>query len=109
MNSMIYYINPTICGGGYKMDIKLEGHISPKFYGVTTVGERGQVVIPAEARRDFGIKAADKLVVLGSHNKGGLMITKAETLTEFLAKTIGVMTRFEEMLKTDIKPPRNNK
>jgi len=87
------------------MNMKLEGHMAPKFYGVTTVGERGQVVIPAEARRDFNIKPADKLVVLGSHNKGGIMITKAETLTQFLSKTIGMMTRFEEMLKADIKPP----
>lgn len=87
------------------MDLKVEGHMAPKFYGATTVGERGQVVIPAEARRDFDIKPADKLVVLGSHNKGGLMITKAETLTQFLSKTIGAMTRFEETLKTDIEPP----
>lgn len=87
------------------MNLKLEGHMAPKFYGATTVGERGQVVIPAEARRDYNIKPADKLVVLGGHNRGGLMITKAETLTQFLSKTIGEMTRFEEILKADIKPP----
>ena len=90
---------------GCKMNLKLEGHRAPKFYGVTTVGERGQVVIPVEARRDFNIKPADKLVVLGSHDRGGLMIAKAETLTEYLSKTIGMMTRFEETLKADVKPP----
>ncbi|MFH1662995.1 MAG: AbrB/MazE/SpoVT family DNA-binding domain-containing protein [Chloroflexota bacterium] len=88
------------------MDLKLEGHMAPKFYGVTTVGERGQVVIPAEARRDYDIKPADKLVVLGGHNKGGIIITKAETLTRFLSKTIGMMAQFEEVLKADIKPPQ---
>ncbi len=90
------------------MNIRLDGHMAPKFYGATTVGERGQIVIPAEARRDFGIKPADKLVVLGSHNKGGLMITKTDTLTQFLSKTIGAMTRFEEMLKTDIETSRRD-
>ena len=93
---------------GCKMNIKLEGHMAPKFYGATTVGERGQVVIPVEARRDFNIKPADKLVVLGSHNRGGIMIAKAETLTEFLSKTIGMMTRFEETLKADVKPPQKD-
>ncbi len=88
------------------MNLKLEGHMAPKFYGVATVGERGQVVIPVEARRDFNIKPADKLVVLGSHNRGGIMIAKAETLTEFLSKTIGMMTRFEETLKADIELPQ---
>lgn len=90
------------------MNIRLDGHMAPKFYGATTVGERGQIVIPAEARRDFDIKPADKLVVLGSHNKGGLMITKTDTLTQFLSKTIGAMTRFEEMLKTDIETSRRD-
>lgn len=86
------------------MNIKPEGHMPPKFYGATTVGERGQVVIPVEARRDFNIKPGDKLVVLGSRSGGGIIITKAETLTEHLSKTIGMITRFEEKIKADIEP-----
>ena len=42
-----------------------EGPGGRKFYGAVTVGERGQVVIPAQARRDHGIEAGDKLIVLG--------------------------------------------
>ena len=83
------------------MDIEIEGHAAPKFYGATTVGERGQVVIPAEARRDFNIKAGDKLVVMGIDKKQSIIITKAESLTEFLAKTVSTLTRFEEMIKSD--------
>lgn len=37
-----------------------------KHYGSATVGERGQVVLPAEARKQFGIEPGEKLVVLGS-------------------------------------------
>ncbi len=46
-------------------------------FGVLTVGEKGQVVIPAEARRLFNIKAGDKLVVLGDEAQG-IALLKAE-------------------------------
>jgi AbrB family looped-hinge helix DNA binding protein len=41
-----------------------------RFYGSITVSERGQVVIPAEARKDFDIKTGDKLLVFGDFEKG---------------------------------------
>jgi AbrB family looped-hinge helix DNA binding protein len=37
-----------------------------KFYGSTTVGERGQIVLPVKLRDDFKIKKGDKLLVLGN-------------------------------------------
>ncbi|MBU2221107.1 MAG: AbrB/MazE/SpoVT family DNA-binding domain-containing protein, partial [Candidatus Omnitrophica bacterium] len=37
----------------------------PKVYGAVTVGERGQVVIPAQVRKIFKIKSGDKLIVFG--------------------------------------------
>lgn len=49
-----------------------------KFYGTTTVGERGQVVIPAAARKELGIKPGDQLMVMGKFGKVlGLMKTDA--------------------------------
>jgi AbrB family looped-hinge helix DNA binding protein len=36
-----------------------------RFYGAVTVSDRGQIVIPAEARRDLGIEVGDKLLVFG--------------------------------------------
>jgi AbrB family looped-hinge helix DNA binding protein len=36
-----------------------------QFYGATTVGEKGQVVIPAEAREAMGLKKGEKLLVFG--------------------------------------------
>ena len=76
-------------------------HDAPKFYGATTVGERGQVVIPAEARRDFEMTPATKLLVFGSRGHGGLILTKAEAVSEFITTATGMLTRFEEMLKMD--------
>ena len=34
------------------------------FYGSATVGERGQVVIPAEARQELGIEPGDKVLFM---------------------------------------------
>ncbi|MBE0697576.1 MAG: AbrB/MazE/SpoVT family DNA-binding domain-containing protein [Anaerolineaceae bacterium] len=52
-----------------------------RFYGAITVSERGQVVIPVEARRDFNIEVGDKLLVMGDLEKG-LWIVKASVLLE---------------------------
>lgn len=45
------------------------------FYGAVTVSERGQVVIPAQARRDLGIGPGDKLLVLGDPQQGLALMT----------------------------------
>ena len=48
----------------------MEAQESKKFYGSVTVSERGQIVIPADARKDFGIKTGDKLLVFGDLERG---------------------------------------
>lgn len=50
-----------------------------RFYGAITVSERGQIVIPAEARRDFNIEVGDKLLVFGDLEHG-LALAKASAL-----------------------------
>jgi|GEM_PF-608380 len=45
------------------------------FYGAVTVSERGQVVLPAQSRRDLGINAGDKLLVLGDPEQGLALMT----------------------------------
>ena len=39
-------------------------------FGTVTVGEKGQIVIPVKARRVFGIKPGDSLMVLGDEDRG---------------------------------------
>ena len=46
-------------------------------FGVVTVGDKGQIVIPVRARRIFGIKPGDQLMVLGEDGKG-LALTDAQ-------------------------------
>ena len=56
------------------------------FYGAITVSDRGQIVIPAQARRDFGIEVGDKLLVFVDL-RYVLAIDKAENV---IARTPGV-------------------
>lgn len=61
----------------------------PKFFGSTTVGDRGQIVLPVELRKKYQIKTGDKLLVIGmpSEEKSGyehIMLLKAEVLSRVL-------------------------
>ena len=49
-----------------------------KLYGTTTVGARGQVVIPAEARKDLGLYPGDQLMVMGKFGKALGLIKTSE-------------------------------
>jgi len=40
-----------------------------KLYGTTTLGSRGQLVIPAEARKDLKLSPGDQLLVMGKFGK----------------------------------------
>lgn len=51
-------------------------------FGTVKVGERGQIVIPKEARQVFGINAGDTLIVLGDE-KWGIAVTKADVLEKY--------------------------
>lgn len=48
----------------------MEAPEGKKFYGSVTVSERGQIAIPADARKDFNIKTGDKLLIFGDMEKG---------------------------------------
>ncbi len=52
---------------------------SQRVFGTAKVGDRGQIVIPKEAREFFGIKPGDTLLILGKPETG-LIVTKPETL-----------------------------
>ena len=52
-----------------------------KVFGTAKVGDRGQIVIPKEAREFFGIEPGDTLLILGK-SETGLIVTKPETLND---------------------------
>ena len=56
-----------------------------KFVGIAKVGEKGQIVIPKEARDLFGIKPGDSVVVLCDKEKG-MAIVKSEIIENNISK-----------------------
>ena len=59
-----------------------EASVEDKYvFGIVKVGERGQVVIPKQARRIYGINAGDKLLVVGDHR--GMALAKMKGLSDF--------------------------
>ena len=65
-----------------------------RVFGTAKVGDRGQIVIPKEAREFFGIEPGDTLLILGKHETG-LIVTKPETLNN-LADQIFQTVEIEE-------------
>lgn len=65
-----------------------------KVYGAVTVGERGQVVIPAEIRKSFKIKPGDKLFVLAKPDMIGLI--PAEEFNRFLNHVSEILAKFKK-------------
>lgn len=57
-------------------------------YGTVKVGDRGQVVIPAKARRDFSIKPGDLLLVVAGKNRRGIAMVKADAMREFASRVL---------------------
>lgn len=70
-----------------------------KFYGSTTVGEKGQVVLPADLRRDLKVETGDKLAVMVIKKAGfsGIVVIQNRLLTTMLDKFFG--GKLEEFIK----------
>lgn len=54
---------------------------SRRVFGTAKVGDRGQIVIPKEARELFQIQPGDTLLILGEEDTG-LIVSKPEILSD---------------------------
>ena len=59
-------------------------------FGTVKVGERGQIVIPKDARALFGISPGDTLLILGDE-KSGIIVTRPEVVDDMARRV------FQEM------------
>lgn len=66
------------------------------FFGAVTVGERGQIVIPAEARAELDLNPGDKVMVMRDPTKDGLMLFKVSAAREFLGELRNMLDRAVE-------------
>lgn len=56
------------------------------FLGSATVGTKGQIVIPADAREAMQIKEGDKVVVLRGPRDGSILVFRIDSFDKLLAK-----------------------
>jgi AbrB family looped-hinge helix DNA binding protein len=72
----------------------MEKRLCPQFYGAVTVSERGQVVIPVQARRDLGIQIGEKLLVIGGPG-GGLWLLRADLISELTGQWLELVRQLQ--------------
>jgi AbrB family looped-hinge helix DNA binding protein len=75
-----------------------------EFFGSATVGERGQIVIPAEARQKLDINPGDKLLIFsGPHGGPSLNVMKSERVSEYVTRAMAKLSRIEEIAREEEK------
>ena len=69
--------------GKHVLGMKKARHI----FGTAKVGDRGQIVIPKDAREFYGIHPGDTLLILGDE-ENGMIVTKPDVLNNLAAKIL---------------------
>jgi len=80
-----------------KEDFSLKDH----FYGAATVGERGQLVIPVDARKKYDIKTGDKILIMGTPHENGLMLVKIDAMRDFMLTLLTDLQHLEDEIRND--------
>lgn len=68
-------------------------HGDKKLMGITSLGQRGQVVIPANIREELELKKGDKLLVFAKH-RHFIGIVKFDEMSGFMKK---MLSKLESM------------
>ena len=77
---LIWYIISIKSITSYTLD-----NMKEKYVGIAKVGEKGQIVIPKEARDMFDINPGDSIIVLCDKSKG-IALLKAEEIEDMADK-----------------------
>ena len=73
----------------------MNGFFKGKVYGAATVGERGQLVIPASLRKDLSIRAGDKLMIFAKIDRKMISIMRERDFSDFLQKASKIISKLE--------------
>lgn len=69
-----------------------------QFYGTATIGEKGQLVVPLEARKAMSLKKGDKLLVFGM-GCDMLAFSKLSKVEQFASHLAGRLNAIREIIK----------
>ncbi|MGE5298236.1 MAG: AbrB/MazE/SpoVT family DNA-binding domain-containing protein [Acidobacteriaceae bacterium] len=96
-----------------KKALSMDHHRQDKIYGTSSIGAKGQIVIPAEARKDLDLKSGEKLMITGKFGKV-LVLFKSEEMgniihyllqnVDFNPHTKKELSAHLKQLLTNIKP-----
>lgn len=81
-------------------------HHDKRLFGTATVGTKGQIVIPADAREELDIKPGDRLYVIGSPMGKAVTFIKEEQLEKFIDKLNASMEQLETFRSLKNKNPK---
>ena len=62
--------------------MKLKPLKGKHMFGTVKIGEKGQILIPKEAREVFGLNPGDKLLMLGDEKRGIALIKVDSTIMQ---------------------------
>jgi AbrB family looped-hinge helix DNA binding protein len=79
----------------------MNGFFKGKVYGTAMVGERGQLVIPSDLRKDLGIKAGDKLMVFAKIDRKMISIMREKDFSDFLQKASKIISKLENKVSKE--------
>lgn len=68
---------------------------SRRVFGTAKVGDRGQIVIPKEARELFHIRPGDTLLILGEEDTG-LIVSRPELLSDLANQIFDTVKKEEQ-------------
>jgi AbrB family looped-hinge helix DNA binding protein len=77
----------------------MNGMFKGKVYGAVTVGERGQLVIPAQLRKALNIKSGDQLMVFAKLDKKVINLMPSQDLSRFLERASKLISKLESQVR----------
>jgi len=79
--------------------------IKTGFLGSATVGTKGQIVIPADAREAMQIKEGDKVVILRGPREGSVLVFRVDSFDMLLQKA-GIADDERTTMAAERKPTK---
>jgi AbrB family looped-hinge helix DNA binding protein len=71
----------------------------PKFFGSATVGPRGQMVIPVNARKELGIDTGTTLLLFTGPESRMLVLLPADIMEHMLGRMGERLAHFEKLVR----------